>query len=94
MNKLNLHLEFYKSTFLINFSFSVLFLVISFELLIYFFCTIGFLISLVFIETYKKNYYYYYYNGGISKKRLIIVSFFLNISISLIIYFIKLCLIS
>jgi len=88
MSKLALYWEFYKSTLVVNWIFSI---AISLILLPTFFTTLsisvmtgGPLLSLLYKEISSKNEFYFYYNQGVSKVRLVISCMILNILVGLI----------
>lgn len=85
MRKINNIVEFYKTTLMVNFSFSLLGLFSgSFNGFLFMLATIGFLFSIFFKERYRKNEYLFYSNNGISKNRLIFFGFLLNFFVVLI----------
>jgi hypothetical protein len=95
INELKLYLQFYKSTLITNFSFSVsLSLVLYFitkSSIIYtcalFFMSFGFIFAIVIKElsSSNRNEYCFYYNFGITKVKLLSFSYLLNIIASLFI---------
>lgn len=81
--------EFYKSTFLITLSVSLLGLVFGgFEIFKIILVVFGFWISILMKEVNSKKEYLFYYNNGISKLKLLIISFLMNVVFSLLIIWI------
>lgn len=83
MNKLLLYWEFYKSTLILNWSFSMALSIIIYPLFLTVLpicvMTAGPIVSLFFKEVSRKNEFYFYYNKGISKISLITTNITLNL---------------
>lgn len=86
MSRIILYWEFYKSTLIINWLFSVAISIAASFLFFPFFrtlsisvMTIGPILSLLYNEVSHNNEYYFYYNRGISKASLITTCMVLNI---------------
>ena len=81
--------EFYKSTFLITLSVSLLGLVFGgFEIFKIILVVFGFWISILIKEVNSKKEYLFYYNNRISKLKLLIISFLMNVVFSVLIIWI------
>jgi len=84
-NKFFLTFEFYKKLFPLIFIFSVasMFFMI-FSLFVFVSVFFSFFISILIFEVNNKREYIFYFNNGITKYQLWIISFFINLSILLI----------
>jgi hypothetical protein len=89
MEQSRFYWEFYKSTLLINWTFSIAISALGypffFVILPISITTGGSIISILHKEISQKNEYYFYYNRGISRIRLLVATFLLNALTSLII---------
>jgi len=93
-NSCKLYLQFYRSTLIINNTFSISASILFYSLsgipMIYsfsmFFMTFGFFVAILVKEStfVNKTEYYFYYNYGISKIKLLIISTIINFMIGII----------
>lgn len=82
MEQARFYWEFYKSTLLINWVFSVAISVLVYPLFLFVLpisiMTGGPIISIFYKEVSRKHEYYFYYNRGITKVHLLVTTFLLN----------------
>jgi len=81
--KTRLFIAFYKGTLVPNVLMAVISLLFnaSFNFFLTSLCTVGFGVSMLFKEFYRKEEYYFYYNAHIKKVDLILFTFLSNIGI-------------
>jgi hypothetical protein len=95
INKVKLYFQFYKSTLITNFAFSVTVSLVLYLIakspIIYncalFFMSFGFIFAIVIKESSSSNRdeYYFYYNFSITKVKLFCFSYFLNVIAGLLV---------
>lgn len=88
--KIRLYWEFYKSTLLVNWTFSFTCAIVKFShfsvVLSVATMTVGPFLSFFYKEVSKKKEYYFYYNRGISKVDLLVSTTVFNALMATVIY--------
>ncbi len=83
--KLDNVFEFFKSTLLINIAVCLVCLLFGgVDSFFFIFASFGFLLSVLYKETYRKSDYLFYANNGISKIQLLGYSYLLTLSTSVL----------